>query len=399
MTETRLRVNRAYTHLREYGPRFEIVMGGAGSGKSYAVAQHILLTALDPNHRGRKFLCVRKVARTLRYSVFALLRSIISDHGLAPYFEINKTDMTFTSVTGTQIMLLGLDDVEKLKSIHGVTDVWGEEATEFSEGDLKQLNLRMRGPGHQKRIILTFNPISQLHWLKARFFDREDRGARITRTTYQDNAFLDQAYRDELEGLKDTDHYFYQVYTLGEWGELGNTIFSNYVIEDFDYGEDDLENVRQGMDFGYNDPSVLTRSGFRDGELYTFDELYLLKNTNTQLIEEIQSFYDYANNVITADSAEPARIAEMKSSGIPIQAAKKGKDSIRAGIDFIKRHRWHIHATRCPNLAKEVQAYKWREDRDGNVMDEPVDRDNHAIDSVRYGLEDLQRPMARIGVL
>ena len=398
-TDTRIRVNAPYTHLLHYGPRYEVIMGGAGSGKSYAVAQHIILAALDPAHRGRKYLVVRKVARTLRYSVYALLRDLIVDLGLTPYFEINKTEMTFTSVTGTQILLLGLDDVEKLKSIHGVTDVWCEEATEMAESDLKQLNLRLRGQGHAKRIVLTFNPISQLHWLKRRFFDRQDDSARVTVTTYKDNAFLDDAYKAELEGLKDKDAYFYQVYTLGEWGQLGNTVFSNYVIEDFDYGADDLENVRQGMDFGYNDPTVLTRSGFKDGDLYTFDELYLLKNTNTQLIETIMEWYDYANNLITADSAEPARIAEISRAGIPVQPAKKGKDSIRSGIDFIKRHRWHIHATRCPNLAKEVQAYKWREDRDGNVMDEPVDLNNHCIDSVRYALEDAQRPAPRVSVI
>lgn len=389
-SEARLRVNRAYSHLREYGPRFEVVMGGAGSGKSYAVAQHIILAALDPRHKGRKYLCSRKVARTLRYSIFALLRAIISDLGLSSFFEVNKTEMTFTSVTGTQILLLGLDDAEKLKSIHGVTDVWAEEATELSEDDLTQLNLRLRGPRHHKRVILTFNPISQHHWLKKRFFDNAVDNVRITKTTYLDNAFLDDAYRTELEGLKDQDHYFYQVYTLGEWGELGNTVFSNYVIEDFDYGEDDLENVRQGMDFGFNHPSAIARVGFKDGDLYIFDEFYQTRLTNAELIDAAKTFDPgYPNHIYRADSAEPDRIEEFSQAGFVIEGARKGKGSITHGVDFLKRHLVHIHATRCPNIAKEWQGYKYREDRDGNVMEEPVDLNNHGIDAVRYATEDL----------
>jgi len=389
-SETRMRVNAAYSHLREYGPRFEILYGGAGSGKSYGIAQHIVLGALDPANRGRKYLCVRKVARTLRFSVFALLRDIISEMGLGAFFTINRSEMTFTSVTGCEIILLGLDDVEKLKSIHGVTDVWGEEATEFARDDIKQLNLRLRGPGQRKRIVLSFNPIMATHWLKKDFFDNARDNVRIVKTTYRDNAFLDDEYRAELESLKDVDEYFYQVYALGEWGQLGNLVFTNYVIEDFPYTADDLENVRGGIDFGYNHPSAIARVGFKDGEIYIFDEFYQSRLTNTELIDHAKEFDpEYQNNLYRADSAEPDRIEEFAQAGFAIEAAKKGKDSIRHGVDYLKRYRVHIHATRCPNTAAEWQGYKYREDRDGNVFDEPVDLNNHGIDAVRYATEDL----------
>jgi len=286
MPERIVTVNDAYLSLRDYSHRFEVVMGGAGSGKSYAVAQTRILGVLDPANQGRKYLCLRKIGKSLRHSVFSLLKSIIADMGFTDDFVINKTDMSFTSKRPGkgEILLGGLDDVEKLKSIHDVTDIWVEEATEITQSDLIQLNLRLRGPGPKKQIVLTFNPISQLHWLKAYFFDTPQANTRITTTTYKDNVFLDDAYREELESLRDIDPYYYQVYTLGEWGRLGNLVFSNFVIEDFPYAEDDLENVCEGMDFGYIHASAIVRMGFRDGELYAFDELCGKGWTNADFI-------------------------------------------------------------------------------------------------------------------
>jgi len=364
-------------------------MGGAGSGKSYSVAQHIVLAAIDPRNAGRKFLCIRKVANTLRFSVFSLLHAVIIDSGLSSFFALRKTDMTISSVTGVDIMMVGLDDVEKLKSIHGVTDVWIEEATELTEADFKQVNLRVRGTDVQKRIILTFNPISVMHWLKSYFFDNPKPNSRITKTTYSDNAFIDDAYIQELKSLAGIDAYFHQVYALGEWGLLGNVVFTNIVIEEFEYTEDDLENVCNGMDFGFAHASAIERIGFRDGELYSFDELHGKGWTNPRFIEHAKEHFGDAfyTMPITADSAEPARIEEWRDEGAVVVGAKKGKDSLRFGIDYLSRTKWHIHATRCPNLAKEVQSFKRREDRDGNALDDFVEINDDGIAAARYATE------------
>lgn len=361
--------------------------GGAGSGKSHAAAQEIASRCvLEP---GRKFLCVRKVAKTLRHSVFALLNTIITEEGWGSTFNVHKTDMTFTHANGGQILLQGLDDVEKVKSISGITDIWIEEAPEITEDDFKQLNLRLRGGTLPKRIILTFNPINQLNWLKRYFFDIKRDNARITKSTYQDNVFLDEEYKAELEGLI-SDPYFYKVYTLGEWGELGNLVFTDFVIEDFAYTEDDLENVVQGVDFGFNHPSAVVRWGFKDGEVYAFDELYQSGLTNTQLIQAVQEFDpEHRRNHYIADSAEPARILEFRQAGFFMEAAIKGKGSVRHGIDFLRRHRMHIHKLRCPNLASEVQMFKYKEDRDGNVLDEFVEFKDDAIAASRYAFEPI----------
>jgi len=389
MLESKVRVNEAYTFLQEYGPRFEVIMGGAGSGKSYSVAQHIVLAAIDPKNMGRKFLCIRKVANTLRFSVFSLLSSIISEMGLTPFFSVHKSDMTITSVSGVVIMMVGLDDVEKLKSIHGVTDVWIEEATELTETDFKQVNLRVRGTDAQKRIILTFNPISVLHWLKAYFFDNPKNNSRITRTTWEHNAFLDEAYVNELRELASIDAYFHQVYTLGEWGMLGNVVFTNIVIEDFDYSEDDFENVCNGMDFGFAHASAIERIGFKDGHLYSFDELHGRGWTNPRFIENAKEHFGDAiyDMIITADSAEPARIKEWNDDGVTVLPAKKGKDSLRFGVDYLSRITWHIHKTRCSSLVGEVQSFKRREDKDGNALDDFVEINDDGIAACRYATE------------
>lgn len=388
-SEARVRYNPAYAHLfTDYGPRFEVVMGGSGSGKSYSVGQSIITGSLTDQGVGRKYLCVRKVARTLRHSVFSLLRSITTELGVNPYFAIHKTEMNIQSNrTGAEIVLAGLDDVEKLKSIHGITDVWVEEATELSEDDLTQLNLRLRGPGPQKRIVLTFNPILHTHWIKKAFFDREREDARITITTYKDNAFIDAAYKAQLEALKDVDPYFYQVYALGEWGQLGNQVFSNFVIERFPFGPDDLDSFGGGIDFGFNHPSAIVLAGMRDGEVYVYDELYERGLTNSELVEQAREIDPDHRWHYVADAAEPDRIKEFKQEGFNATPAKKGKGSVKYGIDWLKAHRIHIHADRCPNLASEIQSYHYREDREGNVLDEPVSVNDDAIAALRYWSE------------
>lgn len=377
-----VKMNVAYKPIVKDKNRFKVIYGGAGSGKSVFVAQWLVLKCLEePGHR---FLVVRKVARTLRYSTFALIKQIIAETELTGYFDINKTDMTITCNNGNQFIFLGLDDVEKLKSIVGITDIWIEEASEITQNDFEQINLRLRGKTNvNKQIILTFNPVSTLHWIKKYFFDIKRKNVTILKTTWQDNKFLDEEYINELQELKDKDYYYYQVYTLGEWGQLGNIVYTNYVIEDFDRSV--FDNTYNGLDFGYNDPSALVKVAMRDDELYILDELYERKLDNTQLIERVKNVVE-KNEWIIADSAEPARIQEFRKAGFKIRPCEKGKDSVKFGIDWVKRHKIHIHPT-CQNFINEIQTYKYKETKDGAVLDEPVDYNNHLMDALRYSTQ------------
>lgn len=189
------------------------------SGKSVFASQKVL-SRLTSEHRHR-FLCIRKVANTLRSSVYQRFYDLILEWGLMPEFEINKTEMRFTHTpTGNEILMVGLDDVEKLKSIEGVTSIWIEEATELTEADFDQIDLRLRGEtASYKQIILSFNPIDESHWLKKRFFDNKPDNATTIRTTFKDNFFIDDEYRRVLEQKASVSPNLYRIYYLGEWGK------------------------------------------------------------------------------------------------------------------------------------------------------------------------------------
>lgn len=215
--------------LMEDRNRYLILYGGAGSGKSVVAAQKLLLRILE--EKGHKFLVVRKVANTIRNSVFSLLRGTISEWGLSQFFKINKSDMDITCANGNQIIFAGLDDVEKLKSVHGITGMWLEEASEMLQEDFQQLDLRLRGETRNyKQIMISFNPISITHWLKIVFFDNKKPNSKIVHTTYKDNKFIDEEYKATLEALKTQDPYYYTVYALGEWGVLGQTVFNAQIV-------------------------------------------------------------------------------------------------------------------------------------------------------------------------
>lgn len=209
--------------------RYLVLMGGGGSGKSVFIASKIILRILsEKNHR---ILVLRKVAKTLRESVYAELRRIIFQWGLQQLFKIHKGELLMECANGNQILFAGLDDVEKLKSISGITAVWLEEASECSPEDFRQLDIRLRGQStNYKQFMITFNPIDINHWLKKEFFDVKKDNATTIHSTYHDNRFLDDEAKKVLEGFKLTDPYYYSVYALGEWGVLGKTIFPKEIV-------------------------------------------------------------------------------------------------------------------------------------------------------------------------
>lgn len=265
-----IELNKSHEVIFSDTNRFLVSYGGAGSGKSYSVAQKILLrTITEKNHR---FLITRKVAKTLRVSVFQLFKDLIVSLNLWNSFTINKTDMTITyKNNNSQLLFFGLDDIEKLKSIQGITGIWIEEASECDENDIAELDRRLRGhTEHYKQIIVTFNPISHLHWLKARFFDNPASTATIHKTTYLDNSFIDEEYRERIEDIKNYDIQQYNIYALGEWGVLN----SNIVYHNYNYKKhntaltiDDFDVLHIGIDFNIS-ACCCVASGIRDGKVY-----------------------------------------------------------------------------------------------------------------------------------
>lgn len=210
--------------------RYLVLKGGGGSGKSIFAGRKILERCVS--ERDHRFLVCRKVGKTIRESCYTQLVGQLAEHYPNVNRDINRGDMRIKFPdTNSEIIFSGLDDVEKLKSIYNITGIWIEEASELLEGDFNQLDIRLRGETkYYKQIIISFNPISIVHWLKQRFFDREDPKATVHESTYLDNRFLDDEARRVLEDFKDTDDYYYQVYCLGNWGVTGKTVFDGQAV-------------------------------------------------------------------------------------------------------------------------------------------------------------------------
>ena len=392
------RLNDVYIpHLTNYA-RTQIFYGGSSSGKSVFLAQRCVH---DLVQGGRNYLVVRQVGRTVRGSVFTEIVKTINDFDLANEFSVNKSDMLITSKSGYQIIFGGLDDVEKLKSLTPakgvITDIWIEEATETDRATVKQLYKRQRGgdPNTPKRLTMSFNPIMQSHWIYEEYFsgislsdkqtEYKSDSLSILKTWYIHNRFLTPEDVADLEN--ETDKYYYNVYTLGNWGVLGNVIFTNWTIQDLSEMRAQFTNRRNGLDFGFSsDPAALSRSHYdrMRKTIYIFDELYERGLTNDLLAVELKRIC--GNDLVVCDSAEPKSIAELRRDGVNATAAEKGKDSVMHGIQWLQQQTIIIDAA-CVNAKNEFMQYKWREDKSGNAIREPVDKHNHIIDGTRYAYE------------
>ncbi len=368
--------NDEYLPYLHNDKRYEIFYGGAGSGKSHFVAQKKVYQHLK--EKGHKTLVVRKVARSNRHSTFDLIKNIIYSWRLSNLFKIKENDMEIKCVNGNHMIFTGLDDVEKLKSITGITDMWIEETTEITEKDFNQLDLRLRGKSNfPKQITMTFNPILSSHWLKKHFFDRKVDSCSILMTTYKDNKFIDEEYKQVIEGLKEQDKTFYEVYALGHWGTLTNVIYSNWdVVQNVPEGD-----TFYGIDFGFNHPTALIKVIEYDGEMYLTEVLYQTHLTNSDLIDRMKGF-GIGNAPIYCDSAEPNRVEELARAGFNVFKAKK---EVKDGIDLIKRKKLHVLGDSI-NLIDELRTYKWKEKQSGEILDEPVKFHDDAVDAVRYAL-------------
>jgi phage terminase large subunit len=370
----KIQINKSYEKALNSQKRYEILYGGAGAGKSYFAAQKLVLRLLSETPH--KILILRKVSRTNRFSTFSLVKEIISEiEGV----KINNSDLTIQFPNGNEVIFLGLDDTEKLKSIHGITSIWIEEATELTEEDFMQVDLRLRGKTqHYKQIILTFNPISALHWIKKRFFDTIDKDADIFKFTYRDNAFIDREYIEVLEGLKETNENLYRVYALGEWGTLAELIYQNWKVQEFPQPSE----LIAGIDFGFNNPNavVYLSVDYDARKIFVWDELYVSKITNKELIELLKQ--KPQAQIYYPDTAEPDRIEELYDAGFVV--GKTNKD-VSQGINFVKNFTIIIHP-QCTNFVKEIETYSYQKDKNGQVLEIPVKFNDHLMDAMRYAV-------------
>lgn len=375
-----------YEGINDYSHRIEVYYGGAGSGKSYGATQKVLLKALKYK---RKVLVIRKIQRTIKDSIWSLIITHLHNSGYYDACRVNRSDFEIELPNGSIFIFKGLDDPEKIKSIDGITDIVIEEATELTEDDFTQLNLRLRANADYLQIYLMFNPISKKNWVYDYFFVRQlPLNIKIIKTTYLDNRFLNEEYRQELERLKDRNPAYYRIYCLGEFATLDKLVFPTYTTKII--SENDIKGLKRwiGLDFGYiNDPSAIVW-GFIDTtkkKIYVTGEYVKRGMRNNEIAETIIDLGLHKDKSY-GDSAEPKSIDEIKSKGVNIEPTVKGKDSVIHGIQWIQQYELIIDE-RCFKVIEELDNYTWQKDKKtGEYINEPVDTFNHTIDAIRYGL-------------
>lgn len=370
----------------------QIYYGGSSSGKSVFSAQRTVIDLLTTE---RNFLVVRKVSGTIRDSYFTEIKKALKKFKAEHLCNIRETDFKITGPKGNNIYFRGLDNVEKIKSIAvevgSITDLIIEEATEISENDFNQLQLRMRGKSEYiKRTTLLFNPIYRTHWICKRFFNSQnikfyqDDKKLILHSTYLDNEHLANDDIERINSMKEASPYHYMVYALGEWGVLGDLIFTKYRIEKLT--EEYTDSLRCGLDFGFtNDPAAIVRTAMSKPkkEIYIYKELYQRGLTNQDIAREgsqiTQRLY------VWCDCAEPKSIAELQQLGMRAKGASKtlGGDSLLYSIQWLQNYTIVIDES-CINTVNEISTYQWKKDKDGNSLNQPVDVNNHTIDALRY---------------
>ncbi len=393
-------VGKGYKDYWSFKGRYRVCKGSRASKKSKTTALNFIYRIMK--YPQSNLLVVRKVFRTLKDSAYTDLRWAIRQLHVEQYWEYKESPLELMyKPTGQKILFRGLDEPMKLTSI--TVDVgylcwaWIEEAYEIAkESDFDTLDESIRGQVTGdlfKQITLTFNPWNEGHWIKKKFFDAEPSNDILAKTTnYLCNEFLDISDLRLFERMKKENPKRYKVAGLGDWGISEGLIYENWEEREFDIQEvlkiPDIESAF-GLDFGYtNDPSALFAGliSKERREIYVTDELYKKALTNNKLAEEIKNM-GYGKERITADSAEPKSIDELYDLGLKgISGARKGKDSINNGIQFIQGYKIIVHP-RCVNFLTEISNYTWAKDKFDKPINKPIDMFNHLMDAMRYALE------------
>lgn len=377
--------------------RILVFVGGAGSGKSHFCGTHLLIKTAW--HGRRTVLLVRKTLRSVRRSSFQLICDKIHQFGWQKFYDIKQSDMVIDApLFRSRFIAAGLDDVEKIKSIENITDIWLEEGSETVENDFDQLNLRMRGAAPNLRgvhvprqLIVSMNPVNITHYIKLRFCDNPESYRHSAMfSTYHDNRFNGDDYGTEIEALKDVNPLYYDIYGKGLWGNLQGLIYTHFKIVDDLPPLAECDDVFYGLDFGFNHRTALHQTRMKDGNAYEKEVIYKQGLTNDDLVALVDSQWEnlptrrLKNAPIYCDSAEPGAIETLQRHGYWAIPADKSQGSVESGIRFCMSIPTFVDAA-SSNLIKEYNNYTWSTDKDGRLRDIPVKFMDDLMDAKRYG--------------
>jgi len=368
---SKIQVNKVYGHLKRSDKKIVVEQGGTRSGKTYNILLWIIFYYCGENV-GKTITIARKTFPAVRSSVMRDFLDILKGSDLYREENHNKSNSEYI-LNGNLVEFISMDQPQKIRGRKRDL-AFLNEANELTFEDWQQIVFRTNG-----RIILDYNPSDTFHWIYDRVIPRDD--ADFYQTTYLDNPFLDQTIIDEIERLKQTDEHYWRVYGLGERGTNRAQVFQFTTIQQIPVTAKFLS---FGLDFGFtNDPSALVGCYQEGDNLYFQELLYSTNLTNQDLNREFQKLDIGRYDEIFGDSSEPKSIEELHRMGWNIKPTQKGADSVNAGIDMLKRYKIHILGS---NLMKEMENYKWLEDKNGNLLNKPEDKYNHLIDALRYGV-------------
>ena len=383
-------VPKFYTLLTDYSHRWEFWVGSAGSGKSYTLAQKIIIRCCREPIR---VVVCRRYGTTLRNTCFSLLKEILTKWKILPYVKIRETDMNIRFPNGSEIIMLGLDEETKLLSLNNISCIWVEEAFEVPKPILEQLNIRMRGQATNQQLLLSWNPISKSSYLYDFTVENPPANSIYIHSTYKDNPFLNAEYVAALDEMEIRNPSKYKVYGRGEWGvDSEGLVITNWKMEDFDpmtLASAGLEH-RAGCDLGWIDPSAVVDTLYdRESKtIYVFNEFYKSGCQLDQLATAIKDM-ELTRTKLWVDSAEPRSVAFFKSQGINAFPVAKGKDSVKTGYQFLQDH-LIVVKPQCQKLIIELENFCYLKSKQTGEWTEDTDHTySHAIDALRYAYADI----------
>lgn len=366
--------NRQFYEAVNSKQRIKIFQGGSRSGKSWALMQYCLYL-ITTESKPITISIVRKTLPALKRSVLRDFNIIAKSLGVYYLGEFNKTELVF-NYNGHTIEFFSADDAQKIRG--STRDVlWCEECNELNIEDFRQLSMRTK-----REILMSFNPSDPVHFIYD-LCERDD--ADLFISTYRDNKFIAPEVKKELERLKKRDPDFWRVY-----GEGQRAVFSQrQIFRDWNYIDEsefpDELDWFMGCDFGYtNDPTAICLIAKKNDKVFVKELLYKTGMTNRDIANHLKSL-GLDDVLMYCDSAEPKSIEELKQMGILAKPAIKGAGSINAGLSLMREFDFYI-SNKATNVKSEQMKYVWEELKDGTIINKAVDRDNHTMDCLRYGL-------------
>ena len=388
-------VGKGYAEFFNTKKTYVVCKGSRGSKKSKSAAlYHIYMMMQYPLSNT---LVVRKVGQTLRDSAFSDLKWAIERLCVSHLWKCTTSPLEITYMpTGQKILFRGLDSPFKITSIsvpHGVLNfLWVEEAYEvLKEDDFNTIDESIRGilpDGYFKRVTITFNPWSEMHWLKSRFFDVPQDNVLAMTTTYLCNEWLSDTDRRMYEDIRERNPARARIACDGEWGIAEGVVFNNWRVEDLSKDIPRFDNIKCSCDFGWNDPTAILKLHYdkKRKRIYIIDEVYKQFMTDSAILNDCRRVV--GNNYLYCDSEDPRMIDFLANHGIRAIPVRKGADSIMRGIRWLQDFEIIIDS-RCKNFIAEISQLHFAEDKFGNILDKVEDGGDHlANDCLRYALED-----------